>query len=102
MRKGKVLLNGKQRTEPYLMEQPTYTLSKLTVPEGCVFVMGDNRNNSYDSHIWGPLPLENIQGRAAFNYWPLGKFGPIDYSDVESFPQREAPGLKGAVPQGSS
>lgn len=89
-----MIRNGTQQDEPYILEKPAYTLQKLTVPEGCLFVMGDNRNNSYDSHVWGPLPLDNVVGRAAFNYWPPGKVGSVEDSYPSSnLPQ--SPGLLG-------
>eukprot|EP00891_Asterochloris_glomerata_P005401 jgi/Astpho2/5401/gw1.00076.72.1_t len=75
VKNGQLVVNGKPRIEPYLNERPAYELRRFTVPEDCVFVMGDNRNNSYDSHIWGPLPRKNILGKAAFVYWPLNKWG---------------------------
>jgi len=46
---------------------------KITVPEGSVFVMGDNRENSNDSRIFGFVELDSIEGRAVFRYWPIKK-----------------------------
>ncbi|KAK9786784.1 hypothetical protein WJX73_003317 [Symbiochloris irregularis] len=96
VKNGQLLVNGKPRKEPFTAEPPAYTLAPLTVPPAHVFVNGDNRNNSYDSHIWGPLPVDNIVARATFKYWPLNRLGGCssfrEYLDV---PVRQAPELVG-------
>ncbi|MEN8172168.1 MAG: signal peptidase I [Chloroflexota bacterium] len=73
---GLVYLNAQLLNEPYIAAPPRYNGS-WNIPEGHVFVLGDNRNNSSDSHNWGPLQKENIIGRAIFIYWPLDEFGGI-------------------------
>ena len=56
-----------------------YSTGPFIVPEKSLWVMGDNRNNSMDSHIWGFLPYEKVIGKAFFRYWPLNKIGPIRF-----------------------
>ncbi len=71
VKNGLVYLNNQPLEENYIFSPPNYELQPFVVPEGYLFVMGDNRNNSNDSHIWGFLPEENIIGRAIFRFWPL-------------------------------
>ena len=66
---GQVLVNGNPLREPYIKDAPAYT-GVWQVPEGSLFVLGDNRNNSSDSHAWGFVPLENVIGTAEFVYLP--------------------------------
>ncbi|BAQ61018.1 signal peptidase I [Geminocystis sp. NIES-3708] len=77
VKKGIVYVNQKPLAEDYIFDPPQYDLETMEVPQGYVFVMGDNRNNSNDSHIWGFLPQENIIGKAIFTFWPLEHLGKI-------------------------
>ena len=83
VRDSKVYVNGQLLAEPYIADPPHYTYpyagGEFVVPEGTVFVMGDNRNNSSDSHIFGPVPLDNVIGKAFFSYLPLRDAGLIPH-----------------------
>jgi len=73
MRFGEVYVNDTLLPEPYLAERDTTSLAPIKVPPGHYFVLGDNRRVSYDSRELGPIPQENIVGKAWFSYWPLSK-----------------------------
>jgi signal peptidase I len=67
---GQVLVNGTPLTEPYIANPPNYTFGPTKIEPGRYFVLGDNRSNSSDSHIWGTVPRDDIVGRAWIIYWP--------------------------------
>ncbi|XP_015885644.1 chloroplast processing peptidase isoform X2 [Ziziphus jujuba] len=60
---GSLYVNGIAKDEDFIAGPPTYVSALTYVPKGHVYVLGDNRNKSYDSHFWGPLPIKNIIGR---------------------------------------
>ncbi|HEU65127.1 MAG TPA: signal peptidase I [Chloroflexi bacterium] len=67
---GKVFVNDIPLGEEYIMAQPNYTMPAIEIPENEYFVLGDNRNNSNDSHNNWTVPRDNIIGKAWFTYWP--------------------------------
>ncbi|MFN3648963.1 MAG: signal peptidase I [Armatimonadota bacterium] len=79
---GHVLVNGHRLEEPYLAEPAAYSMPPVEVPADHYFLMGDNRNRSSDSHVWGPLPEERVLGRAEVLFWPLNRFHFIHSRDA--------------------
>jgi signal peptidase I len=77
VRGGKLLVNGEPQREPYVNERsPDRSFyAPTTVPKGHVFAMGDNRANSQDSRVFGPVPKENIEGEAFLRFWPPDRIG---------------------------
>lgn len=74
-----VTINGKVLQEPYIAQAPLYT-GDWTIPDGYLFVLGDNRNDSRDSHQWGLLPFENVIGKSEVIYWPPSEWEVINHT----------------------
>ena len=76
---GVLYVNDEAQEEPYLNDADQFRsyYGPTVVPEGHIFVMGDNRGNSADSRVFGPLPLENLKGEAFMRFWPVSKIGTI-------------------------
>lgn len=80
---GKVYLNDAELIENYLDENVTTNMgqygvfSDIVVPEGYVFVMGDNREHSTDSRAFGCIPVSKIEGKVWIRFWPFSKFGKV-------------------------
>ncbi len=70
-----VYVNGSPLDEPYIKEPPNYTFPKEKIPENGYFVLGDNRNNSNDSHSDWTVPRQNIIGKAWLSIWPPSEWG---------------------------
>lgn len=74
---GNVYVNEIILSEPYLIMEPQYE-GEWDVPDNTLFVLGDNRNNSSDSHTWGTVPMSNVIGEALVVYWPPSSWGLIN------------------------
>ena len=88
IKNGSVYINGKKLQEDYLIEglvtdmvqgsRDESFFTNFTVPENCVFAMGDNRTGSTDCRAFGCVPLEKIEGTVSFRFWPTSKFGGVE------------------------
>lgn len=78
---GKVYVNGIRLDEPYIADVPRYT-GEWTVPEEQIFVLGDNRNQSSDSHVWGFVTMDVVVGKALLVYYPFDKIALLDHPDT--------------------
>lgn len=83
VRSGRVLIDGRPLDEPFLRDRPIYNYPRKTVPPGEYFVLGDNRNNSHDSHVWDWLPRRYIVGKAWVSYWPAATWGVLRHNSVQ-------------------
>lgn len=77
VKEGAVYMNGEKLSNDIFTGEIFYAMEPVTVPEGCIFVLGDNRNDSKDSHIVGPVPEEDILGRATTCIIPFDKWGEL-------------------------
>ncbi|MBM0743012.1 signal peptidase I [Phormidium sp. CLA17] len=77
VKQGLVFINDSPIKETYLDGVPEYQYGPRVVPPNSYLVLGDNRNNSCDSHYWGFVPQENIIGRAIVRFWPVNRIGEI-------------------------
>lgn len=78
---GVVSVNGQALNEPYIAAAPAYS-GEWLVPDGNLFVLGDNRNDSSDSHSWNYLPLDQVVGKAVVIYWPPSFWKVIEHVEI--------------------
>jgi signal peptidase I len=79
VRNGQVYINGQLLEESYISVKIDYT-GTWHVEDGQLFVLGDNRNNSSDSHDWGTVPMSYVVGKAVLVYWPPADWGLVSHA----------------------
>ena len=109
LRDGHVFINGQELTEPYVFPgQVTDAMGgqdHFVVPSDSLFVLGDHREQSSDSRVFGPVPIANVIGRAWLRYWPIGTFQVLatpTYPDLSPLVPSSAPSAAAAQSVGAS
>ena len=77
---GQVYVDGQLLDEPYIQQLGRYSQASVSIPQDQYYVLGDNRNNSSDSHNWGTLPGDTIVGKGLFTYWPPTLWGLLPHA----------------------
>ena len=79
VKNGLVYINGEPIEEDYLNEVPIYTYNQILIPDDCYFLLGDNRNQSLDSHYWADpfIDISDIKGKVVGCYWPISEIGAL-------------------------
>lgn len=88
---GRVYVNDKALREKYIADDPQYQWGPMEVPPDSYLVLGDNRNNSYDSHYWGFVPRDRLIGRAIVRFWPPQRVGELDQPSYNNQSQLDQP-----------
>jgi signal peptidase I len=81
IRDGNLFINDVQLQEPYIAAAPLYS-GTWQVADNSLFVLGDNRNDSSDSHAWGLVPMENVIGRSLLIYWPINEWDVLNHNII--------------------
>jgi signal peptidase I len=98
IRNGQVLINNQPLDEPYIVRPGSYTYEGRRVGPNELFVLGDNRNSSSDSHNWGMLSQDKVVGKAWVSYWPPSQWGVIP-RDAPTASATVGHLLEGFIPQ---
>jgi signal peptidase I len=86
IRQGQVFVDEQPLDEPYIQNPGYYSFPSTQIPTGQYFVLGDNRNNSSDSHSWGTLARDLIVGKAWLSYWPPRLWGVVPHETYANLP----------------
>ncbi|MDO8886156.1 signal peptidase I [Candidatus Oleimmundimicrobium sp.] len=78
IKEGVLVIDGKPVEESYIKNHDLSGLEPIEIPQDYVFVAGDNRPNSYDSRIFGPIPEDDVVGKVFFIYWPVDRIGLVN------------------------